>query len=118
MNLTHVKTNACPVCSETRVVSESVKTSSLDRNEILEHAHGGKWERREFLCGYEVEYVPNYREDEKKSPCRRDPIVAERKAKRQIALDKTLAFIETLEDVDDSYRSTLSTEVYGTRWGL
>lgn len=118
MNLTHLTTTACPVCNETQVVSESLKTSTMNPDTILEHAYGGRWERREFVCGYEVEYSPNARYDEKKSACRRDPEVATRKAKRQAAMDKTLAFIEALEDVDDSYRSVLTNEVYSTKWGL
>lgn len=55
------------------VVRESIEAGYIythkDRRKVREHAHGGRWEQREFLCGFTTEFVPNFGREEIKRRC-------------------------------------------------
>jgi hypothetical protein len=70
MNLQFNKETVCPHCHCTEVVSESVEVDNyLTQPKVKEHVHGGRWEKREFLCGYACTYIPNYKKVEVVRPC-------------------------------------------------
>lgn len=118
MQLSFIKTNACPVCGETKVIAESVETDSFgDYPRIREHCNGGRWEARKFLCGYEVKYCPNgSREEKGHGNCTKDPAILERNKKRRENFDKAIAFIDSLNDIDESFKDILSDRVSSCEW--
>ena len=62
--LQHVVTQKCPHCVCSIVVSETIDVSHGRERAIREHVNGGRWETREFLCGYKVQSVPNFNNNE------------------------------------------------------
>lgn len=101
MMLNKIKTVECPICGCTTIIEESVKTSSVGKPEILKHCMGGQWETRKFLCGYKVNYEPNYLKEVESSlsECYYNPEVIARKAKEasdkerliQVLLDNNIS---------------------------
>jgi hypothetical protein len=62
--LNYIKTNKCPYCGCMEIVEESVKRSWDKKNPtIRKHISGGTWEKRGFLCGTIISYIPNYGKD-------------------------------------------------------
>lgn len=76
MNLKYITTKACPICGCTEVIHESVESWNYSgKNTIREHASGGRWEHRHFLCGKKIHYIPNFRKEEFDGRCENDPEV-------------------------------------------
>lgn len=107
MQLKFLVGDACPVCGNTVVVGERIKTSRTSGGtRVLRHANGGPWEFREFACGQELEYQPNFSRTALSDyrVCRRDPKILARRAqieRAQYLLEETLAsFDESMEDAD------------------
>lgn len=69
MNLKFIKTNVCPKCGCNIVVRESVQNNG---KEVLTHCNGTKWESRQFLCGLEINYEPNFSRESMRGVCRND----------------------------------------------
>jgi hypothetical protein len=96
--LKDIKTVKCPICGCTEIVSESLDVSQIGPLEpqIQQHCNGGRWEHRKFLCGYEVEYIPNYGKENKVSysECFYDPEVVARKKKLQEDKDRLVAVLK------------------------
>jgi len=118
MQLHSIRTVLCPHCQCTEVVGEGVKISRSTAfgREIRQHVNGRKWEYRNFLCGYGVEFSPNAGRDEVAARCSKDPEILERNAKRKAAHDKLLSIIADFDDLDDEYQSTLHQEIASTKW--
>jgi len=70
--LKFVTTAACPHCECEEVVKEEIGISSYpyhQSREIRYHTNGTRWENRQFLCGYELQFVPNYKAEQERHPC-------------------------------------------------
>lgn len=62
--LKYLKTKECPFCGCTEIIREEVQKAVFTSTpQIKEHSNKQRWEKRKFLCGYEVEYIPNYEKD-------------------------------------------------------
>src|SRR5690348_16476697 len=111
MDLQFIKTTACPIRGDSRVINESVEMNSFN-NEVRAHVNGGHWEKRTFACGQQMEYIPNFNDDRLSNYhiCKNDPNLIEKKRLRQEAVDQTQAFIKTL-NVDDNFKERLLHEV-------
>lgn len=83
--LRNIKTIQCPICGCTDIIEESVDTNNYGKPEILQHCNGTRWEHRKFLCGYHVQYEPNFSKEVENqfSECRNDPKVIARKKKER-----------------------------------
>ena len=109
MKLTCIETDRCPVCGCSIVVRESVETE-LYSAKIREHTSGGRWEYRQFACGCEIHYCPNFRKEEIKKDCSFNPKKVERAKKRSKAKDTLYCAIVNL-DVDDEYKNRLKNAI-------
>lgn len=94
MKLLFIKTERCPVCGCDIVVKEEIQYSNYEnrKNEIREHANGGRWETRRFLCGHEIEYIPNFSKEFCKNKCKHDPDVIMRENKIKEIDEKLIGF--------------------------
>lgn len=92
--LNHVKTDKCPVCGCEHVIKECIETTSYcgDRK-IFIHTNGTRTERREFLCGFETIYVPNFKKENVFTACKRDPELVARAEKRKADKELLTKFI-------------------------
>lgn len=68
INLHHIKVKQCPHCHCTTVVKEEILTT-FD-NKIAIHTNGQRRERQKFLCGYELEWSPNFNATKTVDHCR------------------------------------------------
>lgn len=100
MNLKFIKTDRCPVCGCGIVKSEYIE-ADCDNKSLLTHAYGGQWEHRQFLCGKEIAYSPNFRKEEIKGNCKNDPIYIARLQKIKDDKIKLKKFCED-ENIDES----------------
>lgn len=99
----HLKVGACPTCGERTVVAERVEVSTygLKTPEIRQHTNGQRWEHRRFLCGCEVEWVPNYEAAWVSVVCPQNPTLIETNKKiaalqeRQDSIRILMAELET-----------------------
>lgn len=92
MELKHIKTNKCPICGCTDVVSESVETDTFNRIKV--HCNGTRWEHRKFLCGKEICYEPNFSRESVHGNCINDPTYLAFLKKQKEDKDKLLSFCE------------------------
>ncbi len=69
--LKHVKTTVCPTCGCTEIVGERLDTYAIGDSapRVSIHCSGERREFRTFLCGYTVEYCPNFSREREKSIC-------------------------------------------------
>jgi hypothetical protein len=81
MELLFNKQTSCSECGCAVVVKEEVEVGYS--GVIREHAHGGRWETRTFLCGYACQYSPNFSRNETTRPCQRTPEFEKREAERE-----------------------------------
>lgn len=126
MKLEFITTETCPICGESDVISESVEVSNNrgSEPEIREHVHGGKWEKRRFLCGYEIEYCPNGSKEERSryAHCMHSPELIEKTRRQKKAHDAVLSYIETYNDrvdeadkVDERFKVIMYDEIKSLR---
>lgn len=85
MKLTWIKTTACPACGCTEVVAESVDTEHppVGPPRVLRHTCGQTWEKRTFLCGLVVSWVPNFNAERTYTTCSQTPEAREKVKRRQ-----------------------------------
>jgi hypothetical protein len=83
--LKNIKTTACPICGCSEIINEYVEVSNFIKPEIKTHGNDTRWEHREFLCGYRVEFQPNYSKEirSKRSECFYDPVIITKKEKEK-----------------------------------
>lgn len=110
--LRHISEIACPLCGETQIVAESIQTDTRLRDgvpEIREHVNGGRWETRQFLCGQELRYVPNFRQValSEYAVCQMHAAYREREQARTDAAQTLIEVIEHLTTVDEAFRQEL-----------
>ena len=67
MKLQHLRTSKCPECSCKTVIQEEIKSFA---GAIRIHCNGNHGEKRTFICGKIIEYVPALKRDEEISECR------------------------------------------------
>lgn len=93
--LKNIKTIKCPICGCVEVVSESVDTN-YNQTEILQHCNGTRWEHRKFLCGYHIEYIPNFSKEceNKYSECKNSPEVIKKREKEKKDKDRIISLLE------------------------
>lgn len=113
MNLEFISTDSCPICGCQEVVGEKVDTFAIRNGvpKICEHAHGGKWEHRDFLCGVRISYSPNGGREELSGRCKNDPLLKARDENREkvlLALKEHIAAIE----VDDDFKVLLQDRIH------
>lgn len=61
MKLEWIKTTECPDCGCSQVIAESVdKEPGFGKPSLSRHANGQTWEKRTFLCGLTVSWIPNF----------------------------------------------------------
>lgn len=93
-----IKTVQCPICGCTEIIEESLKVSQIGplAPEVYQHSNGTRWESRKFLCGYKVEYEPNFKREVKveSSECFHDPEVKERKRKLKEDKEQLIILLE------------------------
>lgn len=108
MQLKHIKITECPICKCKDIVREQLETDYND-TKIRMHCNGGRWEERQFACGYIVKYEPNFPNivSDKPMRCKNNPLLIERGNKRKIAIDKINKYIQRL-DVDDDFKKAKS----------
>ena len=112
MELKHIRTNKCLVCGCTEVISEEIEKEFYS-SKIRYHTNGGRWETREFACGYKVGFVPNDGEEIVKKRCVHDPIDLEKKKKYRDDCKKLLDFINENNIENDVVRSIYNNLCYG-----
>lgn len=85
MKLEWIKTTACPECGCAEVVAESidVESSSVGPPRLLRHTCGQTWEKRTFLCGLVVSWVPNFNAERVYTRCSQTPEARERAQRRK-----------------------------------
>ena len=108
MELRHIKTDRCPVCGST-VVAEKVETE-YQSTKIRIHVNGCRWEYRQFACGCEIHFCPNFCKEEIIHACPFEPKIIEKNNKRRAAKNILINTIENL-DVDDEYKSHLHSAI-------
>ena len=71
MELRHIKTHKCPTCGSQEVTHESLEVHRWGNTppRISVHSCGERTERREFVCGYVVEWSPNFSREEVLGAC-------------------------------------------------
>jgi len=91
VKLEWIKTTACPDCGCDHVIAESVdkEISRTGPPAVLRHANGQPWEKRTFLCGLVVSWVPNFNAERNYVPCEQTP-EAKAKTKRRAELQKEI----------------------------
>ncbi|MBP1308986.1 hypothetical protein JOD82_002006 [Paenibacillus sp. 1182] len=114
LQLEFLEGDSCPICGTHVVIEESVEVDGWrERSEVREHAHGGKWEHRKFICGLVLSYCPNFRTTEMKKGyfCVNDPRLIERDKKRTEMKEKTLMYIKQYADVDEDFKNRLFDQI-------
>lgn len=96
MELRNIKTSKCPICGCTDIVSESVETDVYNKR-IRTHCDGTRWERRKFLCGKEIRYVPNIGGESMEGDCVNDPTYLALLKKQKEDKEKLLDFCDKNE---------------------
>ena len=91
MELKFVKAKKCPICGCDIVVKEYVETDIEGKN-INVHTNGGLWEHRVFLCGADMEYIPNFLRESLGGQCRNDSVYLENLRKEKEDKEKLLDF--------------------------
>ena len=101
MQLNFIKLESCPVCGCKIIISESIEAD----DDVRTHCNGENWEHREFLCGQEVIYIPNFSDIELSTTrvCRNNPEYKEKELKEERARKELLDFINKL-DVPENKR--------------
>ena len=95
----YLKTDKCPICGETTIVAEEIEVSR--DGTVREHTNGGRWEKRTFLCGQGMRYIPNYGRDEysEYNICKNDPVRNEYIRKKRALYSKIHDFIAEESDL-------------------
>jgi hypothetical protein len=108
----NLKISKCPTCGCQTVVAESLDVDNYSHKaepRIREHTMGGRWERRKFLCGFEVAWCPNFRRAEVKTVCPKDTEYQRLESAQQELADKERAIQEERRAASDAvYRYTKS----------
>ncbi len=102
MQFKNLKVMECPTCGCSEVVAESVDVSSWQApREIREHCNGERWERRTFLCGFEVAWCPNFGRAEVKEVCPSDPQLIQLRARLDKAREDKNKAEQAAKDLAD-----------------
>jgi hypothetical protein len=99
--LKYIKTDKCAICGCSTVIEESIKTSDNGTEKCIRtHVSGGTWEKRKFLCGFTIEYIPNFMSVEvaKSSECCNDPKIVERAKELNKARKEIKEFVSKYDD--------------------
>ena len=91
ISFTHLKSTQCPACSCDVIVIEELEKSH--NNKILQHCNGQRWEKRSFLCGTRIEWIPNFSREEVKGECLNSLSVKE-KIKKQEEIRAKIKLLE------------------------
>lgn len=94
--LKSIKTIQCPICGCTEIIEEKVDVGHYNTPEVLQHCNGARWEHRKFLCGYSVQYEPNFSKEieSKNSECCYDPEVIARKEKEKADKENIVTLLQ------------------------
>ncbi|PYE51596.1 hypothetical protein HUB98_06155 [Paenibacillus barcinonensis] len=106
--LKHLKESKCPVCGDSTVVGEEIERDILSKT-IRIHTNGQRWETRTFLCGQAINWIPNFSKSELDEyyTCKNNPEYRLKLEKRKVAVARVRSFIDSLNDVDDEYKTHL-----------
>lgn len=100
MKLKHITKETCPQCN------------ARAKAQTQDHQHSsGEWnESRTFDCGLTVKYSPNFCKELVEGLCRNSKAYRDACDKRKVAVDKTAAFIDSL-DVDEGFKTKMTREL-------
>jgi len=59
MKLKYITTDKCPICGTDIIIEDRIE-KEIDSFQLKTHVNGECWEHRRFVCGQEIEYIPNY----------------------------------------------------------
>lgn len=100
MELKEINEATCSHCGAS-VVSESVRSV---------HTNGHGFEVREFKCGREIAFIPNFMRVEVKRECPKAKSEQAKTGKREAAFELLMDFIEQL-DVDKNWKEDVTSSV-------
>jgi hypothetical protein len=100
--ITQIPETACPHC----------KSAVSSENKARQHTNGYWNEVRLFDCGHEIRFSPNFMQCETTKICPKHPAEKEKKAKRQVALDRLRSVIKKQECDEDFKKHLLSQFAY------
>ena len=114
MNLKFLKGDQCPVCGCSVVCSEWVELE-MSGDKPKTHCNGERWEHRQFACGLELEYVPNFQTTTVKNTnrCKNNPEIIKRDGDRKAFLNLLINAAKKAKNVDDAYRQFITGELSG-----
>lgn len=110
--LKHINITQCPVCGCSTVCRESIEVDSYSKKpEIRYHCNGQAWETREFVCGFTVDYVPNFSSCQRKEElCKRNPRINAIVEHRKKVKEQVLTYLSKLK-TDQHFKKTLLHEI-------
>lgn len=117
LKLKSITQNECPICGEDNIVSESVEADTF-QNKIREHVMTNeRWEKRTFLCGVELKYIPNLNQTKIKGMCKNDMRIEEIRINRGKAKKELINFInKNLKYIDDNFEKRLKKEIKSLKY--
>lgn len=78
MQLAHITIDNCPTCHAPTARDErDIAGTFGGKRELLQHVNGQYFESRTFVCGAQVEWVPNYEKLEWRLGCPEAPPLVE-----------------------------------------
>jgi hypothetical protein len=103
----HILYDKCPDCGS---VFQNFSQDVDQFGQVRQHTNGGIWERIQFACGREDEYVPNFYRIETNRPCSRTEEQRKKIELRKTAHANVLHCISVL-NVDENFKSRLNSAV-------
>ena len=115
--LRYVKTNQCPICGCNTIINENIQTE-IDRESLLEHCHGGRWETRDFICGMTIKYEPNFSNEQyDRLSCRKNPEKIELIKKKTEMFEEAKRLINGLNQ-DEDFKEVLLERIENARYSI
>lgn len=104
MKFQHLKTERCPHCGSEAVGDFYEVSVYLKPPQINVHVNGQRWETRKFLCGLQIQWVPNFtREVESEYHACQNSAVVIKKNKKRAELAERLLKATVSGDADEKF---------------
>jgi len=110
MILRNIKSLECPICGCSTIIKEEIDVFC---GKVSVHCNGQRWERRTFLCGQEINWIPNFEREEihKYNICTFNDAYKDKQRKILASKKAVKDFIDTL-DIDEIRRSSWKGSIY------
>lgn len=96
-----ITTTACPSCGCAVIVGEELEISTFGATRaIRQHTNGDRWERRTFLCGLVIAWIPNFRREECVQICQQHEDIARIELKRRGLQERRRRLEEAEEKIE------------------